>query len=245
MSSYFFTPFEPNQPDVYISPPGGSPSSSGPGGLSGGPPIGTGVLEPVGTPFDPSLTQRSFTAPSTPPASRDIYGGSMPSDLTSARGSLLGSLIQGGLNVLGSFLPPPTLPGQGADYCKEHPFDIGCVIGNATQPFIQQTAGAASTAMVSCRSGLPYRQPAQCYVQSKTGKKFRGSYKVVNGQVVCCPRRRAMNPMNGRAAIRAARRLKGVFKFQRRVEKALQKACRGSGVRRRGSTRGRSCKKCT
>lgn len=59
-----------------------------------------------------------------------------------------------------------------------------------------------------------------------------------NGQVVgCTPRKRRMNPLNGRAAMRSARRLVMVMRFQKKVQKAIQKACKrprvGGGFTRR------------
>lgn len=52
----------------------------------------------------------------------------------------------------------------------------------------------------------------------------------------CTPKRRAMNPMNGRAATRAARRLTSVMRFQKKIAKAVRRACGSRGYGRRASS---------
>ena len=193
------------------------------------------------TPPPPPVTRDTYDPPRSPSReTRDTMGAFLPG-LIGNRNDLL-RRVAGGL--INTFLPGPQ---ERTGPCQPGDTRLECMFyGPPITPVVQTTGPAPSTAMTTtgCRGAGRYRQPAQCYVQSRTGRKFRGSYKVVNGQVVCCPKRRAINPMNGRAAMRAARRLKGVFKFQRRVEKALQRACRGSGVRRAPARRAAACRKC-
>jgi hypothetical protein len=65
-----------------------------------------------------------------------------------------------------------------------------------------------------------------------------------NQIIGCTPRRKRMNFMNGRAAVRAARRLVGVMRFQKKIQKAVGKACRGRGGSGgfRRTSKARSCK---
>lgn len=84
--------------------------------------------------------------------------------------------------------------------------------------------------------GCVIEKQVPAHIRRMKGKAVFGP----DGQFLgCTPKRRSINPMNGRAATRAARRLKSVMKFQRRIEKAIRRAC---GSKSRGGFRTRkSC----
>lgn len=106
-----------------------------------------------------------------------------------------------------------------------------------------QTGGAIQTmpgrviTSGSCECQIQKQMPA--YVRKMKGRPVFDA----NGQVVgCTPTRRRMNPMNARAATRAARRLRGTMKFMKRIEKAVQRACRSKRSGGFRTTRKRTCK---
>jgi hypothetical protein len=82
------------------------------------------------------------------------------------------------------------------------------------------------------RTGLSFQ--AGCGCLTRSGRKGRMVYDSRQGSIVCKQVRR-LNPANGRAAIRAVRRISATHKLLRRIEKAMQKTCRRGGVSRRGS----------
>jgi hypothetical protein len=82
------------------------------------------------------------------------------------------------------------------------------------------------------QTGLTYS--AGCGCLTPTGRKGRIVYDSRQGGMVCKQVRR-LNPANGRAAIRAVRRISATHKLLRRIEKAMAKTCRRGGVGRRGS----------
>lgn len=80
------------------------------------------------------------------------------------------------------------------------------------------------------------------------GRTGRGRVAMVNGQCprgyhpdkktrTYCVRNRRMNPMNGRAAMRAARRLRGGEKMLRQVYTLLHKKSPGKVIPKRGGKR--------
>lgn len=76
------------------------------------------------------------------------------------------------------------------------------------------------------------------YVRRTKGKAVYGP----NGEWLgCTPKARRLNPMNARAATRAASRLMNVSRFQKRIQKAIRRACisRGKTV---GFSRKKTCK---
>jgi hypothetical protein len=216
------------------------------------------------TPFDfPPIViqrrQRPETRPSwgpiyTPPSVPEVFGPIYSPPTTSPE--------QRGKRKMGGFLPG--IISARTDILR----GIGQVIGGVIQTAGQQPTVTVGPPGVQVTVPLPGNLPVLGQFQTGlqvaagpcagTGRMNRCTRSVTvggrttnrkgrwilneAGQLICCPTRRRLNPMNGKAAIRAARRLKGVFKFQRRVEKALQRACRGSGVRR--SATARSCKRC-
>jgi hypothetical protein len=83
------------------------------------------------------------------------------------------------------------------------------------------------------QTGLTFQAGCGCLTNS--GRKGRMVYDARLGGVVCKQVRR-LNPANGRAAIRAVRRISATHKLLRRIEKAMAKTCRRGGVSRgRGS----------
>lgn len=145
--------------------------------------------------------------------------------------SLIGDLVRGRIPGLPPIItlppitfPPITIPGTRPPEVMPGPTPGVTMPGRVTRG-----VGCAPCVIEKQMPAYTRKMKGRAVFHPQTGQ-FLG----------CTPARRSINPMNGKAAIRAARRLKGVFKFQRRVEKALQKACRGSGVRRTSS---RSCKK--
>lgn len=87
----------------------------------------------------------------------------------------------------------------------------------------------------------------QCTIQRQLPARvvnMRGTPVIdpaTNQIIGCTPRRKRMNPMNGKAATRAARRLTSVMRFQRKIQKAVQRACRsksGGGFRRSAAKKG-------
>lgn len=63
-----------------------------------------------------------------------------------------------------------------------------------------------------------------------------------DGSVECVAVRRRFNPANGQAALRAVARLKVTQKLMRRIDKALQRACRSKSRSRFTSRKKGSCK---
>lgn len=179
-------------------------------------PIGGG-FGPIYTP--PPPTFGPMYTPPTVPISSSNYGGPMPTDsFREARGGIVGSIIRAGVGAIIPFLP-------GQNPYPEAPPGPGDILG----PIIPDITTGIST--MGC-SSLGRRRAAQCYVQTSTGKRRRGRYVVLpNGQVTCCPTPRRMNPANARALTRAARRLKGFAKLEKRIHKALARACGPMGRR--------------
>jgi hypothetical protein len=186
------------------------------------------VTPPFGTIYTPP------TAPEEP-----MPGGFLPGIIGgSARDRLLAGVVDLGNRALNRFLPQTptvTVGPPGVQVTVPLPGQLP-MLGQFDPTAI--TSGGCGPRRSSATRWLQSSTP-RCVIQGKN-RKIRGKWVIgADGKLVCCPAPKRMNYMNGRAAMRAARRLKGVFKFQRKVEKALQRACRGSGVRR-----ARCSKKC-
>ena len=110
--------------------------------------------------------------------------------------------------------------------------------GMPTTQFPERMAGQVTQRGCDCL--IEKQMPA--YTRKQKGRAVFGP----NGSFLgCTPKRRSMNPMNGRAATRAARRLTSVMRFQKKIQKAVRRACgsRGSGrVRSSGFGRKKTCK---
>lgn len=246
-------------PNPFYDPSGGLPDVRDPfggayenSGEGPGRPEGGGGGRP---PFDPNLTTRVYSPPTRGSLAR--YSNQMPFPLSINRGGLLG-IIQTAGNIVGGFLPGPQVqtpkPGT-VDWCKEHPGDIGCVMGAADrieqvyQQGVNMTRAMLQGGDMSVQATLMKRPCVPCSLSrpmKATTRHIKGRWCMnEQGQPICIPRKRRMNPGNSRAALRAARRLKGVFRFQKRVEKALARAVRGSGIRRQSYARSRcgTCRK--
>lgn len=174
----------------------------------------------------------------TVPLSQDRFGGRMPlSDFTQARGSILGSIIRAGIGAAIPFLPgqgPPIVVGPYPGPEPGNPPDF---------PFPDVSTGISSMGCSSLRQRG--RSLPQCYVTSPKGRRIRGKYVVLpNGQVTCCPSPRRMNPANSKALNRAARRLKGFVKLEKRIHKALARACGPIGRRAARSYSSARCGTC-
>lgn len=199
-------------------------------------------------------SRNTYESPPVVPMSTNTFGGLMPffNDLLNARGNLFGAIVGAGLDVAGRFLPqaqplpgtpsPPPIvgvPGLPGPIVENSPADV-YVMRDATGG-CGVTRGSAGW----LNSNVP-----RCLISGKTANspKRRGVWRVgQTGKLVCCPVRRRMNPCNGHALRRAARRLQGFARMEKRIHKALAKACGPAGRRAaRSYTRSRksSCKTC-
>lgn len=152
------------------------------------------------------------------------------------------------------FMPfNPFLPGGGSTGRFGPLLDLGVDVGRRLlQGRTQTSVGFPGTGMPT--TTFPERMLGQV-IQKGCGcvieKQMPAHVRRVKGRAVfgpdgsflgCTPKRRAINPMNGRAATRAARRLTSVMRFQKKIQKAVRRACgsKGGGFRRAPAKR--SCK---
>lgn len=218
MGSFFFTPpaFPQEPPDIRDPQlpwsPGGATALPGAGTIGG-------FFGPIAGPVD------------IPPLFGPIAGGlPMPFDLgpnlTGLVGGVLGGLFAGRRRTQGF------MPGQTTQTGVSFPGT-----GIPTTTFPARTTMAGQVTQKGCGCLIEKAMPA--YTRKMKGRAMFGPDGSFLG---CTPSRRSMNPMNARAATRAARRLRGVMRFNRRIEKAIKRAC---GSKTRGSTRFGSARKKT
>jgi len=152
---------------------------------------------------------------------------------SSARDRIIGGIIQTAGRVVGSF-QAPTGP---------------CVAGDTRLEC--QFTGAPP---VTTTPGVPVLRSASRLTGGCNGSMTQGGRTVTykgryaqrpDGTLVCVRPTRRMNPCNPKAATRAARRLVGVMRFQKRIEKSVRKVCGGRGrSRARSSFPARKAKCC-
>jgi len=210
-------------------------------GTAGLDPVSRGTWGPIfGDPGIPPLFGPIFTPrvpirerPERGPRFGPISGGAMPSlrDQLIAGAFGLGRTaiagIFGGRETAGRFMP-----GQVPDTPVPWPPIFG-----PSRPAITVTPGRVINQGCDCI--VQKQMPA--YIRRMKGRAVFGA----DGQVIgCSPARKRMNPMNGRAATRAARRLTSVMRFQKKIQKAVRRACgsKSGGFRRVSSTKRGSCK---
>jgi hypothetical protein len=189
----------------------------------------------------PGFAPEPEAAPAPPTAApsyeRTIYGGGPMNGFTSAqqaRGNIWGQLAGAAVGAAAGLLnerlqtatqrlPVPRPPGT---------TPIPRMPTWEMPPEVFRPGGTMQGRVVQkgCDCVIEKQMPA--YTRRMKGTAVFGP----DGQFIGCrPRTRRMNPLNGRAAIRATRRLRAVSRFQRKVERAIAKACRPRG---RGGGRG-------
>jgi len=82
--------------------------------------------------------------------------------------------------------------------------------------------------------GQVTRQGCDCLIEKQMPAyirrmKGRAVFAADGSFAGCTPKAKRMNPLNGRAATRAARRLTSVMRFQKKIQKAVRRACGGRG----------------
>jgi len=164
------------------------------------------------------------------PVEREVPMPFAPLVPTSRPSDIRGRLISFGLDLLSRRF----LPGQTTQTSVGFPGT-----GIPTTQFPERMAGQVTQRGCDCL--IEKQMPA--YTRKQKGRAVFGPDGSFLG---CTPKRRSMNPMNGRAATRAARRLTSVMRFQKKIQKAVRKACgtRGRGrVSSFGGGRKKSCAK--
>lgn len=193
------------------------------------PSVGRPTFGPIfGRPDIPGLFGPIFSPPD-PDVPRGTFGGAMPNGLLplpglSPRDALLRGATDVARSLLGRFLPQTTQTSVGFPGT-----------GIPTEVFPERMAGRVVQGR-GCDCVIEKARPAGV-TRMKGRAVFNGQGQIVG----CTPKPRRMNPMNGRAATRAARRLTSVMRFQKKIQKAVRRACgsRGGGFR---TTTRKKCK---
>jgi len=177
------------------------------------------IAGPVPSPVPPFGTITTPPTQEKPPMPFPLLPGRIPTGQ-----DLLGRAIGFGADIARRFLPGQTQTSVGFPGT-----------GMPTIVFPERMAGRVT------------QQGCGCVVE----KSYPAGTRKIKGKAVfgpdgsflgCTPAPRRMNPMNARAALRAARRLRSVSKFSARIDKAIRRACRSKGRSGRMGTKKRTCK---